>query len=135
MKKITIISLAALALSIQSCRKDYLYVAPPAPAITTTVHFATEVYPLFTTSTAKCGNCHDASGSTLDFSVDAPTAYTSLIAGNYVIPNNAAASQLYVSITTGVTNGIMPKPVTSTVFTPTELETIKAWINQGALNN
>ncbi len=141
MKKVTIISLAVLALSIQSCRKDYNYVAPAAAPITTPVHFATEVYPLLMNAAGHCADCHDGSGSALDFvnggTPTASAAYASLFP-TYIVANDALASQLYISITTGVASGsnkIMPKDVNAVVYTPAELEIIKTWINQGALNN
>lgn len=136
MKKLSIISLAVLAFSLQSCRKDYLYVAPAAPPVTTPVSFSSQVYPLFATASSPnyCGGCHDGSGSALNFSGDVATAYASL--PTYVTAGSATTSLLYQSIATGTNpNGYMPMGSTSPQFSPEEIEILKAWINQGALNN
>lgn len=138
MKKLKIISLAVLALSLNSCRKDFNYVEPVAPPVTTTVYFGADIYPLLITATANCnGGCHSGGGASgLNFQNQA-LAYSTLTASppSMVIPGNHSSSMFYTSITTGGTSGIMPQGSSSSVFSSAELETIKAWINQGALNN
>lgn len=137
MKKLSFISLAVLAFSLQSCRKDYLYVAPPAPPVTTTVHFSTDVYPLLITSTAQCNaGCHDGTSSSgLDF-MTLSGAYNTLTSTSNVIAGNATGSNFYKALADGTNpSGFMPAGVSSSQFTSSELEIVKAWINQGALNN
>ena len=138
MKKLKIISIAVLALSINSCRKDYLYVAPviPPPA---NVSWATDVYPMIKAH-GGCG-CHN-SGSTPPKFSDAAAAFTA-IQGNaisgapYINTASPETSPFYLAFTPqypqSATN-YMPKGSTNKL-TANELSTLAAWIQQGAQNN
>jgi uncharacterized membrane protein len=128
MKKLKIISLAVLALSLNSCRKDSPYVAPviPPPA---NLSFATDVYPILTTY--SCKNCH--SGSTAPKLSTAALAFSALTATgtNFVKTDDPSASSFYISVTTAAGTNQMPKGST-TKLTANEQATILAWITQGA---
>lgn len=137
MKKITIISLAVLAFSLHSCRKDYLYVAPviPPPA---NVSWANDVF----TMIKAHGGCNCHGGSTPPKFTDAAAAWTALqgTALNglpYLNPASPETSPFYLSFTPqypiSATN-YMPKGSTSKL-SANELSTLAAWIQQGANNN
>lgn len=135
MKKLKIISLAVLAFSLHSCRKDYLYVAPvvPPPA---SVSWATDVFPVV--KARGCG-CHN-SGSTPPKFSDAAAAFTAL-QGNSVISGlpfintaNPSASVFYAALIPSYGVDQMPKG-TATKLTLNEQATVLAWITQGAHNN
>lgn len=138
MKKLKIISLAVLAISLHSCRKDYLYVAPivPPPA---NVSWASEVFPMIKAH-GGC-NCHNTGTTAPKFS-DAAAAFTAL-QGNalsgapYLNTTSPETSPFYLSFTpqypTSATN-YMPKG-SANKLSANELSTLAAWIQQGALNN
>jgi len=136
MKKLKIISFAVLALSLNSCRKDFAYVEPVAPPITTPVLFATQVYPLLTAY--GCDGCHTGGApSNLDFA-SVTAAWTTLTASPTMV-NTVAPSQsdFYVSVNSasGVPGGNGQMPMGGSPLSSSEQATILAWITQGALNN
>lgn len=138
MKKLKIISLAVLAISLHSCRKDYVYVAPvvPPPAV---VHWSTDVYTMIKAH-GGCG-CHN-SGSTPPKFSDAAAAYTALqgnaLSGSpYLNPSSPTTSPFYLAFTPNYpqsATNYMPKGSTNKL-TANELAILAAWIQQGALNN
>lgn len=135
MKKLSIISLAVLAFSLQSCRKDYNYVEPTPPPITTPVLFSSGVYPLIVTY-CQAG-CHTGGApSGLNFT-DATTSYNTLTANTTMVNINAPEqSQFYVCLSDpGVPSGSGQMPQGGPYMSSTEKQTILAWITQGALNN
>lgn len=103
------------------------------------VSFSTQVQPIFTTSCVNAG-CHPGSGA--PFSLRSDNAYANLVnvaattgpcAGDLrVSPGNAAASALVKRLegTCGVR-----MPIGGAALSQAELDLIKSWINQGALNN
>ncbi|MDO8444609.1 MAG: Ig-like domain-containing protein [Deltaproteobacteria bacterium] len=103
-----------------------------------TYSFATDVQPIFD---SNCIVCHISLGQaaflplTNDVSysnlVNKPSTYTS--GGTLVIPGNSTDSILYKRISGASVGAQMPKG--GQALSPTEQNTIKTWIDEGALNN
>lgn len=131
---------AGIALLLAACTKDEgpLYVplpkAPDAPV--DTVHFSTDVLPILT---ARCWTCHPPMGG-MDLS--ATEAYNNLVntvSMGYapavrVVPGDPDASVFWNKINFTNVYGI-GMPPDGTMLSPEELDKIKAWIEQGALDN
>lgn len=132
MKKLKIISFAVLALSLNSCRKDFNYVEPviPPPAVVT----FTDVYSILSDANYSCTGCHGAGGEAPNMA-DKATAYTSLTAGGFYDTANPAISKLYVSVTPAYTGSTGQMPGGSPYLSGTEQAKILKWIELGALNN
>lgn len=131
MKKLSFISLAVLAFSLQSCRKDYLYVAPvvPPPA---NLSFATDIYPIISSASYGCTGCHSTGGQAPDFSSEA-LAFTELTTGTtYVNTAAPATSSFYVATTAAYTGGSGQMPPGGPYLSANEQSLILAWITQGA---
>lgn len=120
--------LAALALLIVvGCYKDKTVILETGSDINRPVSFVNDIIPLFNSSCNMSG-CHSAGGKSPDLT---PTnAYNSLVNGNYVNKEDAAASELYAWMT-GKRG--MPMPVSGINKDHNAL--ILAWIKQGAQNN
>lgn len=133
---------AALVL-VGGCAKDEgpRYVPLPRPADPTqpmdTVHFSSEVLPIFE---AHCWVCHPPMGNGMDLS---PTnAYNELVnvtSANWapamrVVPGDPEASVLWNKVTFSEVYGL-GMPPSGAALTMQDLETIRIWIEQGALNN
>lgn len=131
MKKLKIISIAMLALSLHSCRKDFNYIEPviPPPA---NVSFANDVYPILSNATYNCNTCHSG-GQAPDFS-SASIAYSALTAG-FVNTAAPASSLFYIAVTPAYTGPTGQMPGSAPYLTTNEQALILAWITQGALNN
>lgn len=69
----------------------------------------------------NCMQCHDGSR---DPDLREDYSYNALLTGNYVIPENAAGSPLYIELEKGHRN-----------LSNDELKLIQGWIDQGAENN
>lgn len=89
------------------------------------ISYAFDIQPIFTTS---CASCHPAVISSPDLSEG--NSYNSITNGIYVVPNDTDASLLYQRILGNPSimppNGSLPS---------SEIELIRIWIVQGALNN
>ncbi len=95
------------------------------------VSYASDVQPIFNRS---CAGCHGASGGV---GLTSYSALMSSVGNNYgnnvVVPGNADASGLVDKIEPNPQHGSrMP---TNGSLTITEIQTIRAWINEGAQNN
>lgn len=102
--------------------------APPTEAAaTSTVSFSGNIFPIFE---AKCNKCHGVEKVKEGLDM---TSYDNLMAGSFngpvVVPGNADESLLVELIVRGKMPNRGPKA------TEGELQTIRDWINQGALNN
>ncbi len=102
--------------------------APPTEAAASSgVSFAANVYPIFE---AKCIKCHGV--ERVKEGLDMQT-YDNLMAGSFngqvLIPGNADESLLVQLIAKGEMPNRGPK------VTEEELQIIRNWVNQGALNN
>ena len=95
------------------------------------VSYADQIQPIFNNS---CAGCHGSSGGV---SLTSYNALMSSVGNNYgenlVVPGNANASGLVDKIEPNPDHGArMP---TNGSLTPTEIQLIRTWINEGALNN
>jgi hypothetical protein len=132
LRKITsiIIVLAVIGmLVLTGCSKTTtLVLTPPVSQDTTTISFATDIQPIFTSSCALSG-CHVAGAKAPNLSNG--VAYLSLQNGGYVVAFDPDNSQLMLWLTgkktPGMPLGNSPDPVINAK--------VSAWISQGALNN
>lgn len=108
---------------------------PPPPA---TVFFSTDVHPILLRSCAF-NSCHGDVNPQHDLKVLTYGDITrvSPIHGRIVIAGDAGASALYISISPRYREiGLdFRMPRFSDTLTTAEQETIRVWINEGALNN
>jgi len=119
MVTVSVIIIAIIYLS--SCEKITYNVEAinPGGGSVDTVHFATQVQPIFT---SHCITCHHPPRSP---DLREGYSYASLTSGGYVT-SPAASSRLYKQLTSS----------SHTSFTiPAEKQTIYDWILQGAMNN
>lgn len=86
------------------------------------VTFAKYIVPLFA---ANCTTCHSGNESP---DLRAANAYSALTSGKFVVAGNAANSVLYQK----VSSGEMPP---GGGLKQSDIDLIKNWINNGALNN
>jgi hypothetical protein len=106
------------------------------PVTSTAVSFANDVQPLLTST---CTTCHV--GSKLDFAFTADVAYQNLVNVRskscpgrfFVVPGDSQDSYLMDKVT-GVL-GLCAGGAMRAGLTDPQLQTIAAWIDQGALNN
>ncbi len=89
------------------------------------ISFSGDVQPIFN---KKCTACHPLLVPQLD--LGAGLSFNSLYSGGFVVPNNSGQSTLFQRLTGNPT--IMPP---SGPLPESDVETIKKWIEQGALNN
>lgn len=94
-----------------------------------TVYFEQDILPLFVSNCAMSG-CHDSNNPAdgIDLS-----SYAAVMSSNVVEPGQAWNSDLVKAITETDPNKIMPPPPMSALPTA-QINLIKKWINQGALN-
>lgn len=127
MKKVKIISLAVLALSLHSCKKDYLFrepvVIPPA-----NLSFSTDIFPLLTTY--NCKNCHSGAEPP-KITMDTAATYAVLAGPGtpWINLTSPTLSDFYISVTSAYGPGQMPKGQNS--LSDNEQARILAWIQQG----
>lgn len=96
---------------------------PPAPP--DNVSFAFDIQPIFTT---HCTSCHPTLVTPPDLTTG--NSYNSITNGVYIIANDIDASVLYQRLLGNP--GIMPP---SGSLPASEINLVKSWIEQGALNN
>ncbi|MCH7858808.1 MAG: T9SS type A sorting domain-containing protein [Candidatus Marinimicrobia bacterium] len=109
------------------------------------VDFATQVNPIFQAGAAGCaaGGCHGTAGNFFILGTDATANYNALVnvlnssnSLDYIEPGNTAASYLYLKITgdQSISGSRMPLG-NSSYFDDhaDQLETIRVWIEEGAL--
>jgi hypothetical protein len=100
---------------------DFGTTVKPRNASTDTVHFATQIIPIFT---SNCNGCHNSQTPILESSV----AYANLTSGGYYNVSSPAESKLYVKLnSTSSTH--------ASKSTPAQQDLILQWITQGAKNN
>ncbi|MBZ0204964.1 MAG: hypothetical protein K8H89_01475 [Flavobacteriales bacterium] len=127
--------LASILVFLVGCAKDEGPVYIPRTLVDT-VHFSTEVVPIFT---AHCWNCHPTMA---DLDLGVPYAYANLVnvtSSNHapairVVPGDLDASVLWHKVSGSDTYGLNMPP-SGTPLSFQELQTIHDWIEQGALNN
>lgn len=121
--KKTRLSIAGLALIALLSGCEYDYIQPDNAPITTEVKFSSDIIPIFETSCNMSG-CHSAGATPPDLSP--ANAYTDLFQTAMIDTITPTNSVLYTSMH----SGSMKK-----YSTPTQTQTILAWIEQGAKNN
>jgi cytochrome c553 len=129
MKKIVLMLIVALAVSIYACKHEPDTIAPSQPGGpgSSQVCFEADVLPLFQTNCAKSG-CHDAITAEKGYVLD---SYSNIIKKG-IIPGNATNSKVYESLfETG--NDKMP-PLPNPDLSPAQKAIIGKWINEGAKN-
>ncbi len=89
------------------------------------VSFAFDIQPILTTN---CASCHPLVASSPDLTEG--NSYSSITNGIYIVANDTDASILYQRLIGNPS--IMPP---SGSLPSSEIELIKVWIEQGALNN
>ncbi len=136
--KIFFVSLVLVMISLQSCTKDKGPIEPEV--ILTTVSFSMDVQPIFDTN---CISCHNTANSQYYGYLDLSTgyAYSSLVA----VVSNGYSPNLRVSSGDAENSVLWQKVNNSQLFgsnmplggtiTNAEIETIKVWINEGAIEN
>lgn len=125
---IPFILLAVLGLLINACYYDEELVLPQDnEPITEEVSFSADIQPLFDQS---CVQCH---GGNLNIApiLESDVAYDNLINEGYVIPLDGEASILYRSL---IGDGVALMPP-SAPWNSQRINTVKAWIDQGAEDN
>jgi predicted small lipoprotein YifL len=138
--QISIVVVATIAL-LGGCAKDEgpLYIPEPVdPEVPMdTVHFSTEVMPIFQ---AHCWVCHPPMGGGMDLTEG--MAYSELVgvtSNGYdpavrVSPGNVEASVLWHKISFSGDFGL-GMPPNGAPLSSDEIETIQLWIEQGAMDN
>lgn len=115
------LGLILIGISFSGC--EYEFIEFDDTPITTEVSFKNDIVPIFN---ASCGfsGCHAAGAIPPELTSE--RAYQSLFSNNMVTANEPANSLLYTSIA----SGSMKK-----YSTAEQTKLIRAWIEQGALNN
>jgi len=119
-----------------ACSSDSNPVAPPpTQTVPDSVSFKAHIQPIFTSRCAISG-CHVSPNPKAGLILTAGVAYANIVnvpaqnfTGLRVAPNDASQSVLYLL----VENGTMPQK--GSRLTSVQVQTIKKWIDQGALNN
>ena len=95
-----------------------------------TVYFENDIYPLIVSSCATT-DCHDAVSAQDDIIL---VDYVSIIEHGDIKPGNPDESKLYKKITEDDQEDIMPPPPDDPLSSE-QIQKIRTWISQGALNN
>ena len=114
-----------LMLSLSSCYYDEVIeiVVPDLP-VEEVVSFAEDIQPIFT---ASCASCHPAFAPP-DLTVG--NSYSAITNGVYIVPEDLEASLLYQTLLWEVS----PMPIVEQL-PASEINLVKIWIEQGALDN
>lgn len=91
----------------------------------TPVDFATQIKPVFEQNCLRCHGPDDAAG---DFRIDEPESV-----GYYVDPGDGEFSQLVELISTDDKSLLMPPPDEGRRLSPQTVDTIRRWIDEGAV--
>jgi len=121
----------SLFLALNACKHAELTTLPDPVGVACnpdTVYFQNQILPLLT-STCAMSNCHDAQYHSVGIIL---TDYANTI--KLVVPGNAEASVLFTTITNSEPTDRMPISP-SPDWNAAQVNLLKKWINQGALNN
>jgi len=129
MKKIlNLISKAAvviLMLSLSSCYYDEVVeVVIADDPVDEVISFENDIQPIFTTN---CASCHPAFA---DPDLTVGNSYSAITDGIYIVPEDLEASLLYQTLLWEVS----PMPIVEQL-PASEINLVKIWIEQGALDN
>ena len=143
MKNLFLISLISIILIILGCTNNTedLVSAPDTgeenPDPIEQISYADRVQPIFNT-TCGGGGCHtsggNANGVNLSGYTQTMNSTGSSYGGKVVIAGNANASPIVDKIEPGPTHGNR-MPLGGSPLSSTQIQTIRTWINEGALNN
>jgi hypothetical protein len=122
------VAVLVLLLSLTGCYYNEVVDQTQLPPINDEISFSLDIQPILN---ENCIACHDG---TLDPNLTEGNAYTSLtsIPGG-IVPGDAAGSELVEMLEHDPANP-NPMPPAGPIST-TKINLIKAWIDQGALNN
>ncbi|TNE72956.1 hypothetical protein EP331_05825 [bacterium] len=123
-RKITVISLSALFI-FASCADN-----TTDPNVSEESFFATEVQPILTT---HCVSCHGGTNGVTLSSYASIMSSTGSDLGKTVIAGDADNSPL-VQVLEGTANGIVRMPQGGAALSESQINSIRAWINDGAKN-
>lgn len=114
-----------LMLSLSSCYYDEVIeeVIPDIPQ-DVVISFENDIQPIFDVS---CAGCHPAAG---DPDLQEGNAYDAITNGIYIVPGDLDASLLYQTLLWEVS----PMPIVEQL-PASEINLVKIWIEQGALDN
>jgi hypothetical protein len=110
-----------LAITISGCYYDQYEEGLTATAVS----YTADIQPLFET---YCTACHPGVVATPDLS--SGNSYSSITNGIYIVPNDINSSTLYQRL---IGNPSIMPPNGS--LSASELQLVKSWIEQGAINN
>lgn len=121
--------LISVGLIVNACYYEAYPIYDPDPEDPgeETVSYKNDVIPLW----SQCVGCHKGSTPPDLRDDDTHSSYDSLLNG-YVVPGNSDASVLYQSLINSNNVSLMPP---GTPWPQTKINTVKAWIDQGAENN
>ncbi len=122
-KSIRLATMPMLMLFLTGCYYDTI-VEEQIPA-DKTVSYSLDIQPIFTNN---CIACHPA--ITADPNLTKDNSYSSITNGVYIVPEDLDASLLYQRLLSNPT--VMPP---SGALPSTDINLVKKWIEQGALNN
>ena len=104
-----------------------------------TVSFSGRIQPIFNNNCALSG-CHDAAGTASGMSLVAGSSYDNLVnriatssGGTRVVPGDSGNSVLWLRVSGTSLGNRMPK--NASPLSASDQQSIKDWIDQGALNN
>lgn len=134
MKKILLISLSLFALS---CKHDPIVLPakpvepnPPGFCDPDTVYFENSILPIFQTNCAKSG-CHDDATAQNGIRLN---SYANIMASGEIEAGKPGEGDIVKKISETDPDKIMPPPP-ELALNATQIDLIKKWITQGALNN
>jgi|TARA_B100000508_G_C11384874_1_gene240432 mono/diheme cytochrome c family protein len=131
MKKM--LTVGALVLFGAACKNNVANVEVVPPV---NVSFQNQVLPIFA---ANCSACHNSSFKQSNLDLSSYQAINSgsgrVYGANLVIAGDANNSGLMDAIQANPSSGISRMPQNRSPLSANQIETIKVWINEGALNN
>ncbi|KAA3635782.1 MAG: hypothetical protein DWP97_04095 [Calditrichaeota bacterium] len=143
MKKLTFLFLLCSFLLLIGCSDEGS--APTGSSggtnpVDTIVNFATDVRPIIQSNGCLGGSCHGGSASNGGLNLGS-AEYSEIISANgtngaFVVANSSATSTFYIKVSQDTPSiGGSRMPLTGGALSAGQIEMIKDWIDQGALNN
>jgi hypothetical protein len=122
-RRFAFISLVLMGLiTLWSCEYEKVY-PEPLPPVTDTIHYSTDIQPIWNGSCNSAG-CH---GGATAPNLSEGTSYTALMNGGYVNTASPSSSKIYTEMASG--GGMSQYSNTS------DANLVLGWIQQGAKNN
>ena len=133
-------AVAAVLAVLIGCATDDFPTAPPGNGGGNSVSFSAEIQPIFTNNCATSPGCHLGVLGASGLDLKAGTSYMSLVnmmsqfvTDTLVVPGSAARSYLVAKLE-GTQSFGSPMPLGGTL-SPTDIQKIKDWIDDGAQDN